>query len=271
MNLLYQPQDRKPSSFIKWWVVLFGIGVLVVLWNLPAPSPLVSYVHSFDAVVQQETKALASTGSYLLALLSSKESLLSANHDLRQELEQTGFNRRLLEEALSENARLRQVLSLTGEYESMLAQVIRRPPETIYDSIVLSLEDTSRVAVGDLVVYERTALGEIVGVYEGTVTARLFSSPGEERTVFVTNGSSTLAARLVGMGGGSYEVFVSRDQTLPNAPLVLLPDQAFFVLGMLEDVVANPNDAFQVGRFSLPISLQLIDFVHIVPVRESTI
>src|SRR5437016_3002805 len=85
---------------------------------------------------------------------------------------------------------------------SKRAFVLIGPPHSPYDTLVLDQGSLEGVAVGQAVLFQNVALGEISEVFSHTSKAKLFSTAGTDMEVVI--GPNHVHVEASGRGGGNF-------------------------------------------------------------------
>lgn len=194
--------------------------------------------------------------------LSSKRKLVVENEELRRrvyELEVESLSSSFLRKEYE------YLLERTGRMDDdtlVLAGVLARPNRSPYDTIILDAGSVHGVSEGDLVLgYGSVALGEIREVFEHSSRAVLFSTPGTETEVLLA--SPRIAVTLVGRGGGTFEMILSRDAEVVAGTELLFPGAEPLLVGTVEKVISDPRDPFQRALAAAIVPLSELDVVFI--------
>lgn len=134
--------------------------------------------------------SLQTSVASLSLLFTSKESLLTENNYLKNEIEilKTRATTTILLQA--ELEKLKGVIGKgKGTSTDVYAQILSRPPESAYDTVVLNVGKNTHIENGDILYApdsEKTiALGTISNdIYEDTAKATFYSSPNIKTSVF---------------------------------------------------------------------------------------
>ena len=164
-----------------------------------------------------------------------------------------------------ENTKLLEMLHATPPVSGVTARVLSRPPQTLYDTILIDQGTGAGVAGGDTVEYQGIALGKIVSAGKTSALAQLFSSPGSEEDVLV--GTPGAIAIAEGLGGGAFQLSVPQDVSASQGDLVRLEGGEPLLLGTVVSVSSDPSDSSQTVSVRSPVSFADLDFVEVVPPR----
>lgn len=247
MKTIYRHDDFK-----KRFVASLGqkrAGVLIVLALLLGVMLFVTPVRrmisrGLFAVVPSVWMFGAKTGALFdswMGTISSKQSLVSENETLREELlrmETLVLDRNAL---MEEVTRLEETLGRPGNDNRVLGRVLVGPKWSPYDTLVIDIGAEHGIAVKDVVVYAGTGvIGEIAEVYPRLSKVRLYSSPGEEHEVLV--GGHLVPAEARGRGMGNFIADVPRGSAVNPYDSVVLANGKLIVgiVGLVEEISAEP-------------------------------
>ncbi len=188
----------------------------------------------------------------------TKEELLAENARLAEELRKANLKAGLFDELRAEMLASRTDATSSPQ---TTARVLASPPFSPYDTLVLDAGESDGVAPEDLVTYDDIiALGVIDTVNGNTSRARLFSSPGTEQSVRVGTRDFLVVAR--GVGGGTVQMLVLKEEAVRRGESVFLPDGMLFA--RVDTVVENEADAFALVYAVVPFNLFEVRNVSIV-------
>lgn len=161
-----------------------------------------------------------------------------------------------------ENAKLRALLNGTTTTDALLARVVSRPPETLYDTVIIDRGAAAGIAGGDLVVYQGIALGRVLSEGNDSALVELFSSAGSKEDVII--GKPAAISIASGEGGGSFELSIPQGIAVSAGDPVRVEASASLLLGTVVSVAADQSQASQRISVRSPFSLADIDFVQVV-------
>lgn len=142
----------------------------------------------------------------------------------------------------------------------ILAAVIKRPPFSIYDELVIDIGKDYELSTSSMVYSSGGVLiGKVVDVSSKTARVRLLSSPGETYEVLI--GDSNTPATAFGRGGGQYDAQVSRDMNIKEGDFVMNPSLNDKPLGMVSAVLIDPAQPFKTILFAPPINIYQLRWV----------
>lgn len=180
----------------------------------------------------------------------------------------------LISELLRENEELKSILGRTSSSTPILAYILKKPPFTAYDGLILDVgyDDGIDVgykvyAVGDIL------LGEVTDTQSKTSKVKLYSSQGEKYDVSINDsaGEYTLTATALGRGGGTFEASLPRDIKVKEGDIITIPNLSPSVFGIVKEVIADPARTFSTVLFSQPVNIFEQKWVLIYRPDESSI
>jgi len=126
-------------------------------------------------------------------------------------------------------ARVQDLTALIGtttpHVRGVVTNILTRPPESPYDTLVLGAGSHTSVAVGDYVLVQGgTPIGTIVNVSNGFSRAVLFSSPLATTTAWI--GTKRIPLTLVGEGSGTFSARIPRQEKVSVGDKVFVPGPA---------------------------------------------
>lgn len=202
-------------------------------------------------------------GEGLLSVLSFKASLVAENEGLRNKL--VGFQTKLLENdrLVKENAELKLLLGRKEKEKLLLANVMAKPDQSPYDTIILDVGNNYDVEVGDKVLVSgSTIIGEIKEVGAKASKAVLLTSYGEESggTVFGKN----ISLKLVGRGGGNFIAELPRGVSIERGEQIISDGIFPHTLGIVDSIFSDARSPFQGILVKSPVNVQTLRFVEII-------
>ena len=251
-------QERK-----KKFVVILAIFFFLYLFTLtPVGSFARTQLQSFAPSIWGMGEQFSRFNAKIFSAFYSKSSLLEENETLKKEIRDISLkllDRNLLYE---ENLSLKERLGRSGSGQTIVARVIVKPPQSIYDVLVVDVGSKEGIKGGEKVLYgDNIMIGEIAEVSEKTSKVRLFSSSGEQ--INVTIGNHAVPALATGAGGGNFEIKIPRDTPISLGDRILAPSIMPYFLGVVEYVESKESDPFERILFKSPISPLEIETVEI--------
>jgi cell shape-determining protein MreC len=262
MGPLFRETDRSERRTQRALTLSAIVGVLLVA---------ALYTHAFQELVHRLGEPLALVRDVVAGstrpvaeLSRTRQELITENARLREEVALARIALALTDALTQENAELRAKLTSTVLSErSLFAPILRRPPEMLYDTLLIGAGARDGVSVGDAVRVDGLALGTVVRVGARTATVVLHTSPGEMQQGYLVQASSTYPIRLKGIGQGAFETFVPRSYEVQAGDTTYLYTDEWLVLGTIASVSENPQDSLLRAVVHLPIGLWDIRTVRV--------
>ncbi|MBX9765076.1 hypothetical protein K2X83_00340 [Patescibacteria group bacterium] len=244
------PSQASSSRFLA--VLGFFIFVAVVFVAAGFRAPLQSF---FAELISSRTDS-----PYASLSRSEVEERLRVAED---ELTRIQYQSVLYELLAKENTSLRTPAFVETITTPIAARVLSRPPRTHYDTLILGVGSASGIAVKDLVVFNGVLLGEIISVTASSATAELFSTPASEHDVILGTPTAVVIAR--GLGGGALEMEVPQGVEINAGDVVRASTDETLIFGVVVSLSGSPTDATKTVHASVPVSMNDLDFVTILP------
>lgn len=203
--------------------------------------------------------------SFFFRLISPMwQNVSTANKDnLQKELEETKLElvkTRLLEE---ENKSLKEILGRVHSKNTILASVLKTPPYSPYDSLIVDIGEDYKVKTGDRVFASGDILiGYVTEIYANTAKVILFSSPGEKYDVVI--GSTTnIHTTASGLGGGNFEINIPEGLDVKVDDPISIPSIWPITFGKVENIEKDPSRTFSKITFKNPVNMWQLRWVEI--------
>jgi len=198
----------------------------------------------------------------LFAFFTPKATLVAENKKLSEELADARL--RLLDRnrLFEENAELKTLLGRTVADRIVVAGVLSRVGIVPYDTLIIDAGVRERISVGDRVFAGSTvAIGSVAEVFSRTARVELFSAPHTTREGIISG--LELPVTVEGQGGGNFSIRVPRGITIDSGTVVREPGIDGGILGVVEHVRAEEEDAFQSILFKLPVNIATLTTVTV--------
>lgn len=256
--------SRKIKTNLKGKIFL---GIVVLLLGLGFYFGKLSFLSESLQFIARPLWAIKNYSATIVdntvALFESKEKLISENTELKNELKTINLqllNKKLL---LTENEKLKELLGKKDEKTKfILANVILKPNLSLYDSLILDVGRNYGIKKGAKILADaNVALGEIVEVYANTSKAKIYSFPKD--VINVTLGFNKILTQAEGRGSGNFEIKLPQGIAVAVGDLISLPEPDLAVLGVVKEIVADPEDPFQTILFKSPINIFELRWVQI--------
>ena len=196
--------------------------------------------------------------------LSSKKTLIAEIDQLKAKDQNDEAQLLKLQMLQDENTTLRTELSyLPNPSSTILAQVLAKPSQSLYNSLVIDRGSNNGVSVGQLVTTEGTiGLGTVASVTAYTSTIQLFSGPQFSGSLVMKNQKITVPA--IGKGGGNFEIHIPQDIAVSTGDLLAFPTSPNVAVGVIESIISDPRNPFQTVLARVPVNIQELEFVEVV-------
>lgn len=190
-----------------------------------------------------------------------KDELRAEIAELESELAGASGNQLTISNLVAENMQLRSLVGATSTAR-MLANVVGRPPQLPYDTLLLDIGADRGVREGAAVfVHEDQAIGIVIAVYPRSSLVALVTDSGVESSVYVIG--PNIYTTAFGKGGGVLEVQVPQGVTLQQGDLVVVPALGEGIYGVIAEVVSVPTEPVQYGYVTITTPLQNIRSVTV--------
>src|SRR5690606_20632549 len=138
---------------------------------------------------------------YLFDFIQARKNIVDENRRLRQELIKEESRLARLQVLEKENADLKKVLERENLSQTILAYVLSKPPQMLFDTLIIDAGQNLGVEKYSIVCTEGgIAIGKIEEVLGKTSRVMLFSTSREETSAFIAR--NNLSVTLIGRGGG---------------------------------------------------------------------
>jgi cell shape-determining protein MreC len=161
-----------------------------------------------------------------------------------------------------ENIELKEFLGRTTVNNSILSTVIRKPPGSPYDTLVIDVGTDELVGVGDHVyTLGNVVIGEVVETQTHSSKVRLFSSAGQEFDVLI--GKEMIEATAIARGGGDFEVILPRDSGVAVGDPVTISNIAESTFANIASIIVEPARAFSLVLFTSRVNMSTLRWVSV--------
>jgi len=160
----------------------------------------------------------------------------------------------------AENTMLRGMRSHSLR-DRIVADVIRRPNETPYDTLVVHKGSEDGVVTGALVYAEETVVGTVVRAFTDSALVMLFSTPDVKSPVYIYG--PDIFAYAYGMGGGVLRVSVPQGIAVKEGDPVAIPMADSGVYGLVSHIESVESNPEQYAYVTQEPALQSMRFVAI--------
>ena len=192
--------------------------------------------------------------------LESPSMLVARNEELKRELADMQVRLDTIGAIEQENSELKALMGRASTTSKVLAAVLRRPPVSRYDELVIDSGSNENISTASLVYAPGDVLiGKISDALGETSKVTLFSSPGQKYDVLI--GSAHAPAVAVGRGGGQYEAQLSRDVKVAEGDFVVDPSLNDKAFGIVTGIESDPAQPFETVFFAPPVNVYQLRWV----------
>jgi len=225
------------STNISWGVwALLCVSVFFIL-RLLAPNFL---LHIF-APLYHATDTVASVSNTFISGFGNIAVLSKKNEQLTEEnIALTNENNALIQKEKTLMALINSPVESGKSVSGILAGIVARPPESPYDTLILSVGSNTGVTLGQEAFGPGgVPLGIVSSVLPDFSRVTLFSAPG-----VVTNGwvgDNTLQLILQGVGAGAFSATVSRTAGINLGDIVFIPGPGALPVGSVTRIDSDES------------------------------
>ncbi len=254
----YVPRRNRQTPYF----ILIGIVIVILLVVPVTRNGIRRGVGAAGTSILRGTHTFEGWFVNIGTTLRFKSTLVAENISLQAQIAQLGArvtDRDMLDQ---ENQALKATLGRIGTAKFTLAAVLSKPPESLYDTLVIDGGSNVGLAVGQ-VVYANgdTPIGAISQVLPSSAVVLLYSSSGTKTDARLD--PSNIDITLVGRGGGTFEVQVPHDLVVAPGTLAVSKELNQHIIGVLDTSDADPRDSFQTLIFSSPVNMSQLGFVQV--------
>jgi cell shape-determining protein MreC len=223
------------SANVSWGALALLVAVLALMLRLLAPN----LFWRASAPLLRGANTLTRTSRMLFSGFSDAATLASRNAALVSEnIALTNENHALQKREADRNALVGPVPERSGP--SIVAGVISAPPESPYDTLLLSLGEKAGVSVGqEAFGAGGVPLGIVSSVVADFSRVTLFSAPNMSTRGWV--GSSNLPLEILGAGGGTMLATLARSANVAVGDAVFAPGPGALPIGRVIRVDSDPS------------------------------
>lgn len=253
MKMIYRSRTKR-SKGSKTGVLLVVLVCCLAL-GLFARSILIGGFSSLGNMLDKNISGILPAG------LQSVQTLSIANKGLEQQvllLTAENADRNIL---ANENERLKSAFGANEKEKIVYATILRRPPFSLYDTLILDAGSERGIQVNDVVVFGSVAIGTIVESGKGYGKAQLFSSAGN---VFDGMLGGNIAMQAKGLGGGAFESVIPLGASVSIGDAIILPAISSKIFGLVQKIEDKQAEGFKRVLFTLPINVNQINSVGVI-------
>ncbi len=244
-----------PSGFSVGLIALLVVILMFVLRML-APNFFLSLsapLFRLGNVATERTHSILSSFGNTATLTLENENLINQNQILAAK------NRALTDTMLNLSVRAG---AATISTKGIIAEVVARPPMSVYDVLVVAAGSTDGVTLGmEAFGSNGVPLGVVSTVMSNFARITLFSAPGEKIMVLV--GSAHTSLTIFGTGAGTFSAEISRATPITVGEAIYAPGSLTLPIGVISRIDGAPS--------SPTISLRIMPTVNIFKLSSVTL
>lgn len=256
MSYLLKNRTEKKSPFFRNFILIIFLGILLNSFFANSISRLTRNLFSplwkiKESIFQSDS---------LEGTFRTQSSIIAENEKLETELARAKLDLLSFDALRKENEAMRQALGALSNKEVVWADIIARPPVSLYDTFVITHQSTKLVLGQKVLAYGTIPIGEVVEVGKSTALVRLYSASGNKFSVLL--GGSGETAEVLGVGGGNFEIRIPKSVPVKVSDKIHLPGSTN-VLGIVEAVLEQDSDSFKTVFVRSPVNIFKITAVEI--------
>ena len=257
------PKRAPTANKQRKFRMTIGVGFLIVLFLIPQFRAGVRYtVGRIGIPVVYVSHSIGGWFFGTAQTFRFKSSLVSENKNLADQITKLNSKYANYDELIRENKDLKSAMNRADGKVFILANVLSKPPVSLYDTIIIDAGEKQGVLQGATVyVNGNVPIGTVSEVMSGTSLIQLYSSPSQKMDARID--PLGIDVTLFGHGGGNFLVSVPHDVTVPQNAIVVSKEVNPHVLGVLQKTISDPRDSSQTLIFSTPINLNQLNFVEV--------
>ncbi len=236
-------------------IVLGILAILILLTRSQIGGLLWTPVYSLES-------KLAATMQIITTPFYSKSELVSENNALRADLAEAEAEDADRNALAQQNQLLKAELGQSGNphVQGIYADIIARPPEIPYDTLILDAGTSNGIAVGDIVGSGSAAIGVIADAMGSNSRVVLFSSPGQSMRAVLPNGTPII---VQGAGGGTLTAQVPQGTAAAAGDTTVLPGAEMRVSAVVQGIEIQKNTSITVLKLALPANIFTLPYVTV--------
>lgn len=253
--------NRRKSGVGRWVGILLIIIFIFILAFTESfwPQQMSQSIgRPFLVIKQIVTKPFEGAIGYF----KTKQSLERTNRELEIKISNFRTKEKEIELLKKENTELQRQLNRNTENpQGVLANILRKPPQSPYDTFIVDV-GSDKILEGDDVLDEGLRIGTVTKVFAQTATVLLLSFPNNELHISL---SATTSATAIGQGGGRFSAVLPKDLKIKIGDTITIPDSPTRVFSIVEAIKTSDVESFQTIYFNLPNSINALKKVLIIP------
>lgn len=260
MNYHLGSKNKRKTESSKKFLI---IGILIALVSFIFFFGFSSQLFGFGKLVWSGEEAGEGAVSRFLQTFESKSELIEKINSLEQERDRLKLE--ILEKesiSLALGSYIRDIGIYSSSTEDIVAKIIRRPPDSPFDTLVLDRGEDNGIRPGMMLIWSNTRVGVISEVISGYSIARLYSSPKEKFKVII--GEASFEATAEGMGGGYFVIEIPRDIDVKENDIVRDLTRQAMLFGTVYKVEVPESGTMKKAYVKLPFPIYEAEWIKIV-------
>jgi rod shape-determining protein MreC len=252
-------QDKRLRRTAVITIAVLSIMFFLVSTNTFSASNGISNVGSF---IWNFRDIVGEKIDEFFLLWTSKKSLDDENRALKDTIRSNEIAILQNKILAKENSDFKKLFGYEKESTStVMASVLVRPPQTLYDTLIISAGKDRNVTPNEKVfAYDNIYIGKVAEVYANSSKVALLSSPGEKWNVNI--GGNSMSAVAKGMGAGNFLVELPKDAEVEKGDYVMLSDSGDLI-GKVYFIETSESDSFKKIFIHSPFNISEIRWTKI--------
>lgn len=249
-------RERKNSGISMKWVRIFFVVILFCICFVSA-----RFIFKGMSLVKNTASDLV---TQTVNLSTPKNVLIARQHAMESQIQTLQQQLNTLQLIEDENTSLRTLLDYpTLQHQSVVARVIAKPSQNMYDRIMIDRGTRDGISIGDRVIAgENGLIATIDQVTETTAQGTLISGGFWKGDAALARLGITVPVQ--GKGSGNFELHVPRDLDVRDGDVMTLPGAPDFVIGVIKSIQFDERDPYQTVLARTPVNVQELKFVRVV-------
>lgn len=228
--------------------IIVGVIVVVLVW-IGGGKILGGLLHEVALPFWQGRSGIVRTFNTLGLMSREKAALVEEVMELKTRVQEEETYEAFLASCLADLSRPEE----GGAPRAVTTvHILAKPPETLYDTLVISRPRGAEFEAGDSVVSGRVLLGEVTEVFRGSALVTLFSSPERQTRATFPSGRHV---DVVGLGIGNYRAELPLGVSISAGEAVHPGGAPEFLLGVVRDVSPDASGTFQTVLLRSPLNV----------------
>jgi cell shape-determining protein MreC len=252
MNFLLKSKPKK--TFDSKTVIAISVFLLFLVLSVIFPG-------FFRGTTQALMKPLwlfryktGDTFSFAWNFISFKSSLIKENELLKDELGRLRLTKIDYDVLFKENEELKAMLSMKKSSMRAVANVLSKPPQSPFDTMVLASGKNAGIEIGNKVyISDNIIIGQISDVSDETSVVKLFSTGGEKIEVILLRTGQSFV--ITGSGGENFSLEIPKDTDIVWGDSLVLQGSSDFVLATVYFVDSSSQSSFKTVHMRVPGNL----------------